>query len=169
VPSRCDDDESRPAGAGFVGCEIVERYRQPATINHTIRANPSQFGSYHRSGIIQKPERTRVMVKDLRRVRIRTEKDFRALLDELRRDHTPRLIEEEDGQPLAVLMDPDDYAEMTHIPKSRLNKDRIRSLIGSWDDLDADKLIADIYRWRDEAPPSPDPARFIDDPDETNR
>jgi hypothetical protein len=102
------------------------------------------------------------MTRELRWVRIRDEKDFRASLDDLRKDRVPRLIQDDEGKVIAVLMDPDEFAKLTKTPKSRMNRERILSLIGSWKDLDAEELIADIYRWRDEAPPSPDPSIYFD-------
>lgn len=103
------------------------------------------------------------MNRDLCRVRIHSDEDLRAQLDELAKDRTPRLIQDEDGTVSAVLLHPDDFAELTGIPKSRLNRERLLSFAGIWSDLDAESLIADIYRWRDEAPPSPDPAQYLVD------
>jgi hypothetical protein len=49
------------------------------------------------------------------------------------------------------------------VPKSRANKERILKFAGIWGDLDADQMIADIHRWRDEAPPSPNPSTHFKD------
>jgi hypothetical protein len=103
------------------------------------------------------------MKRDLYRIRIHSDEELRAQLDELGRDRTPRLIQDEDGTVIAVLLHPDDFAEVTGIPKSRINRDRLLSLIGTWNDIDADELITDIYRWRDEAPQSPDPSLYFED------
>jgi PHD/YefM family antitoxin component YafN of YafNO toxin-antitoxin module len=102
------------------------------------------------------------MAEPLRRVRVTDYEEFRKLLRDLKEDHIPRVIEE-DGEPVAVLLDPADYPDSTAIPKSRVNREKILSLIGSWEDLDADKLIEDTYRWREESPPSPDPATYFED------
>jgi hypothetical protein len=110
------------------------------------------------------------MTSNLRWIRVPGDDEFRAQLDELHDDHTPRLIQDEEGDIIGVLMHPDDFAEATGIPKSRIHRDRILSLLGSWKDFDTEALIADIYRWRDEAPPSPDPAICFDDyPDRDER
>ena len=98
------------------------------------------------------------MVKDMRRVRVDSEADLRALLASVRKDGIPRLIEGEDGEALAVILNPDDYAEPEQESANRSGKERIMSFAGIWSDLNADEMIADIYRWRDDAPPSPAPS-----------
>jgi hypothetical protein len=97
-----------------------------------------------------------------RRAQIRNEDDLRRVIAELSDDHTPRLIQDEDGVVVAVLMDPDHFTKLTNTPKSQMKRDRLLKYAGIWSDIDADALIADIYRWRDEAPPSPDPAAYFD-------
>ena len=105
------------------------------------------------------------MVKDLRRVRVTSEKDLRELLSSIREDHIPRLIEDDHGEAMAVIISPGDYARTEDQAKLRPRSERIRSLIGSWKDLDADAMIGDIYRWREEAPQSPDQSTYFDDPE----
>jgi len=41
-------------------------------------------------------------------------------------------------------------ALLTPIVKNKAKWENIRATFGSWSDLDADKIIADIYRWREE-------------------
>jgi excisionase family DNA binding protein len=45
--------------------------------------------------------------------------------------------------------------DSTAEPKSKRFKDQLLSFAGAWSDIDADEMIERIYRWRDEAPPSP--------------
>lgn len=104
------------------------------------------------------------MVKPLRRVRMEDEPDLKTVLADLRTDKAPRVIEQ-DGVPIAIVLDPSDYPDEKPVPKSRINRDRILEFAGIWSDIDADQMIADIRRWRHEAPPSPDPSLYFDEPE----
>ena len=93
------------------------------------------------------------MPEELKRVRLESDTDLRELLDDVYSDRAPRLIER-DGEPLAVIVSPADYAGLSTPPKSRQMKQKLLSLAGVWKDLDADQMIEDLYRARHEAPPS---------------
>jgi hypothetical protein len=88
------------------------------------------------------------MVKPVRHINLEDNSELEKLLDELRADKPPRVLER-DGEPFAIMLDPADYSEWKRVPKSRANKERILKFAGVWGDLDADQMIADIYRWRD--------------------
>lgn len=94
------------------------------------------------------------MTKDLKRIPLEPDTDFGAVVEAVHADKQARLIER-DGEALAVVAPLEDYADAVDMPKSRRFQDRLLALAGSWSDLDADKMIAEIYRWRHEAPPSP--------------
>jgi len=42
------------------------------------------------------------------------------------------------------------YCLLTHIFKNKEKWKKIKAAFGSWSDLDAEELIANIYRWREE-------------------
>ena len=62
------------------------------------------------------------------------------LVEEVEATKTPRELRR-DNKPVALL---------TPILKSKENWKKIKATFGSWSDLNADELIANIYRWRAE-------------------
>ena len=94
------------------------------------------------------------MPEELKRVRLGPDTDLRQLLEDVHADRAPRLIER-DGEPLAVVVSPTDYASLGTPPKSRQMKQKLLSLAGVWQDIDADRMIEELYRARHEVPPSP--------------
>jgi hypothetical protein len=88
------------------------------------------------------------------RVRLEPDTDLRHVLEDVHRDGVPRVIER-DGEDLAIIMPADEGSTTKPEPKSRQYKDELLALAGVWSDIDADRMIEDIYRWRHEAPPSP--------------
>lgn len=94
------------------------------------------------------------MNKDLKRVPLETDTDLLHILEEVHADKIPRLIERE-GEPLAVVVNPEDYEKVAFTPKSKRLKRELLALAGIWSDLDADRLIEALYKARDAAPPSP--------------
>ena len=88
-----------------------------------------------------------------RRIKLRPDTDILGLIDEVRADKEPRVLERE-GEDVAVLLSPDDYAALTAEPKSKRHKARLLSLAGAWKDLDTDRMVEEIYRARHESPPS---------------
>ena len=88
-----------------------------------------------------------------RRVKLEPNTDILGLIDEVRSDKEPRVLERE-GEDVAVLLSPDDYAALTAEPKSKTHKARLLSLAGAWKDLDTDTMIEKIYGARHESPPS---------------
>ena len=58
----------------------------------------------------------------------------------------------------ALLRDNKPVALLTPIAQNKEKWAKIKATFGSWSDLDPDKLIADIYRWREEGSrPAPRP------------
>jgi antitoxin (DNA-binding transcriptional repressor) of toxin-antitoxin stability system len=62
------------------------------------------------------------------------------LVEEVEATKTPRELRR-DNKPVALL---------TPIPKSKADWKKSKETIGSWSDLDADELIANIHCWREE-------------------
>ena len=93
------------------------------------------------------------MVRGPKRVPLRPDTDLLHLVEEVHRDKEPRLIER-DGEVLAVVVSPEEYSSSS-APKSKRFKKELLALAGVWKDLDADRMIDDIYKARHEAPPSP--------------
>jgi hypothetical protein len=80
-----------------------------------------------------------------------------AVVEAVRNDGAPRIVER-DGEDIAVVVSPEEY-RVAPGDKGRRSREALLSFAGIWRDIDADKLIEDIYRWRHESPPS-DPAQF---------
>ena len=62
------------------------------------------------------------------------------------------LVEEVEAtkEPRALLRDNKPVALLTPIAQNKAKWAKIKATFGSWSDLDPDKLIADIHRWREE-------------------
>ncbi len=93
------------------------------------------------------------MAKELKHVTITSETDLMKLVEEVHVDKEPLLLER-DGEALAVILSPEEYAETRSLSLAE-RKARALAAAGAWKDLDADDLIEYIYRGRHEAPPSP--------------
>jgi PHD/YefM family antitoxin component YafN of YafNO toxin-antitoxin module len=89
----------------------------------------------------------------MERIELGPDTDLRKVVERVREDKMPRLIER-DGEPLAVVVSPEQL-EVADEPTSKRRKERLLSLAGVWSDLDADRMIDDLYRRRHEASPSP--------------
>jgi hypothetical protein len=88
----------------------------------------------------------------IERIELGPETDLRAVVERVWEDKLPRLIER-DGEPLAVLVSPEAFAPIE--PNSKQRKAQLLALAGVWRDLDAEHMIAELYRRREESPPSP--------------
>lgn len=93
------------------------------------------------------------MTRALKRVRIGPNTNLLRIIEDVHADKAPRLIERE-GEPLAVVIDPEEYGEASAMPKSKRHKSKLLSLAGAWSDLDADQVIEELYKARHETPPS---------------
>jgi prevent-host-death family protein len=94
------------------------------------------------------------MARPSKRIRLEPDTDLADLVEQVRTDKEPRLLERH-GEQVAVLLSLDDYAELTGDPKSKRNKEKLLTLAGAWSDIDANDLVDMIYRSRHESPPSP--------------
>lgn len=94
------------------------------------------------------------MEKQVIHVELEPDTDLHELVEEVHSDGVPRLLER-NGEALAVLAPTENYTPSTAEPKSRRNRDTILALAGAWKDLDGDALIEDLYKARNESPPSP--------------
>ncbi len=83
------------------------------------------------------------MARDLKRIRLGPETDLLRVLEAVHADEAPRLIERE-GEALAVVVDPSDYAGVAGTPGSKLHKKELLALAGAWSDLDADRMIEEL-------------------------
>ena len=93
-----------------------------------------------------------------RRVHVTSDGDLVAVVEAVRTDGAPRIVER-DGKDIAVVVSPDDYESTASEAKSRSSRQRFLAFAGIWSEVDTDKLVADIYRWRHESPPS-EPVQF---------
>jgi hypothetical protein len=100
------------------------------------------------------------MAKGTRRIRLDSAADLEHILDQVRSDGVPRLVER-GGEAIAVVARPDDDALAAPEPASKRNRARLMSMAGVWRDLDADGMIEAIYHRRRSAPVS----RPVDVPD----
>jgi prevent-host-death family protein len=92
----------------------------------------------------------------IERIDLGPDTDLRDVVERVREDKMPRLIER-DGEPLAVVVSPEQF-EAAREPTSKRRKEQLLSLAGVWSDLDADRMIEDVYRRRHETPPSAPPS-----------
>ncbi len=92
------------------------------------------------------------MRKEPKRVRVATNGDLLGVLEDLKSDGVPRVLEQ-NGEDVAVVVSPVDFGEMDE-PRSRRHKDRLLALAGAWKDIDTDQLIDEVYKARHESPPS---------------
>lgn len=136
--------------------------REAMAMSSTIRPLRGVLATLHTlsGGVPRKPailavflKVVRSMSQALRRVRLNPHTDLLHILEEVRTDKVPRLIERE-GEALAVVVDPEEYAELSLAPKSKRFKQDLLALAGVWSDLDADEMIEEVYRARHETPPS---------------
>ncbi|MBI4320685.1 MAG: hypothetical protein HY675_19510 [Chloroflexi bacterium] len=96
------------------------------------------------------------MAKALKKIQLGAGTNLLGILEDVHMDKVPRLIERH-GEPLAVVLSPDDYHAPGAVPKSKRLKRRLMALAGAWSDLDADRMIEELYKARHDAPPSPAP------------
>ncbi len=80
--------------------------------------------------------------------------DLAELAEKVDRDKEPRIIRRR-GRMLAVLVSPRDWRPSRLVRHSPEDRARAIKAAGGWADLDTDKMIEELYRARNEAPPSP--------------
>ncbi|MCC7355523.1 MAG: type II toxin-antitoxin system Phd/YefM family antitoxin [Anaerolineae bacterium] len=87
------------------------------------------------------------MTKKPTRIPLRPNTNLLTILEAVHTDGKPRVIERE-GEPLAVIVNLEDYIRMVAEPKSKRAKKKLLSLVGVWQDLDAEQMIANLYKAR---------------------
>ena len=88
-----------------------------------------------------------------KRIPLEPSTDLLHILEDVHADKVPRLIERE-GEALAVVVSPEDFAPEEIAPKSKRLKKDLLSFAGVWSDLDAERMIEAVYKARHESPPS---------------
>src|SRR5438132_13026376 len=91
--------------------------------------------------------------REIKRISLESGTDLLGILEAVGADKAPRLIEK-DGEPLAVVVSPDEYTRNLQVPKSKRLREELLSFAGIWSDLDADALIERVYAARHASPPS---------------
>ena len=94
------------------------------------------------------------MAKEPRRVKLAASTDLLALVEEVKTDKAPRVLER-NGVVLAAIVSVEDLEKIVLPFPSPEGIRRALEAAGAWKDVDTDALIEDIYRWRHESPPRP--------------
>ncbi len=89
------------------------------------------------------------MAKELKRVRLELDTNLLDILEAVHLDKTPRLIER-DGEAIAVVVNPEDYAGPLPAPTDAGIAKALKAA-GAWKDFDTDTMVEKIYRARHEA------------------
>jgi hypothetical protein len=90
----------------------------------------------------------------VKRVNLGLGTDLIDVLEEVRRDKEPRLIER-NGEELAIVVSVEGYRKALPEAEGEGPARDVMAFAGIWSDVDADRLIEEVYRARREAPPSP--------------
>ncbi len=97
------------------------------------------------------------MANEFRPIDISNLPDLLRIAEEVRATGKPHVLRRA-SEDIAVLMPitPDQRRADTAIdgPTSKRLKSRLLSLAGAWSDLDADRMIEELFKARHEAPPS---------------
>ncbi|MBI2170750.1 MAG: hypothetical protein HYU30_01825 [Chloroflexi bacterium] len=101
------------------------------------------------------------MGKEYKKIELKPDTDLAKVVDDVCKDGVPRLLER-DGVPVAMVSRPEEAAKGVTNPIGHFDREKFLSFAGAWKDLDTDKMVEDIYRWRHEAPVNP-PVEFDDD------
>ena len=88
-----------------------------------------------------------------RRIKLEPNTDILGLIDEVRADKEPRVLERE-GEPVAAIVSMEDLVRITTLTPSPEGVAAALGAAGAWKDLDTDALIRRIYKARHESPPS---------------
>lgn len=75
--------------------------------------------------------------------------DLVKIAEEVEATKTPRELKRE-NKTVAVIMPATTPAGKKKQKKTKADYEAFKAAAGSWKDVDAEKLIADIYRWRQE-------------------
>ena len=100
------------------------------------------------------------MARKPKRIDISHVPELVRLAEEVRTTGEPRVLRHA-SEDLAILMPiargPEDVGVAGEEPRSKRRKAHLMSLAGAWSDLDADRMIEELYKARHEAPPSAPP------------
>jgi hypothetical protein len=88
-----------------------------------------------------------------RRIKLEPNTDILGLIDEVRSDKSPRVLERE-GEPIAAIVSMEDLAKIVTFTPSDEGIAVALRVGGAWKELDTDALVERIYRARHESPPS---------------
>lgn len=93
------------------------------------------------------------MLKEPKKVRLEPGTDFLRLLEDVKADKEPRVVEKE-GELIAAIVSLEDLDRILTPTPSAAGIARALKAAGAWKDLDTDAMVEKIYRARHEAPPS---------------
>lgn len=88
-----------------------------------------------------------------RKIKIEPNTDILGLIDEVRSDKRPRVLERE-GEPIAAIVSMEDLARIVTFTPSDEGIAAALRVAGAWKELDTDALVERIYKARHESPPS---------------
>jgi hypothetical protein len=89
-----------------------------------------------------------------KRVKLGASTDLLSLVEQVRADKEPRVLER-DGEEVAAIVSIEDMEKILPPSPSPAGTKRALKAAGAWKDVDTDAMIEDIYRWRHESPPRP--------------
>lgn len=92
-----------------------------------------------------------------RRIRLRARTELSKLAEEVRRDKEPRVLVEEDGEPVAAIVSVEDLERMMLPTPTPEGIQRALGAAGVLSESEGEELLERVYRWRHESPPSPPP------------
>lgn len=87
------------------------------------------------------------MVKEARRVRIDSQSDLMRVIEDVRKDRQPRIVEKE-GKGVAAVIDIDDLRKVLAAEPTAEDVKGAFAMAGSWSDVDAEALKRSIREGR---------------------
>jgi hypothetical protein len=100
------------------------------------------------------------MPKEAKRVQLTPSTDLILLVETLKVDKLPRVLER-DGEDVAAIVSIEDLRKIALPSPSGEGIARALAAAGTWKEIDAEELVEKFYKWRHESPPS-DPVRLDD-------
>ena len=88
------------------------------------------------------------MVREAKRATVRSDRDFRRIVDDVKRDRQPRIIEKS-GETLAAVVSLEDLDRVLQRDPTPEDIEVSLEAIGAWRDVDTERLKQDIYEGRD--------------------
>jgi len=87
------------------------------------------------------------MSRVARRVNVESAGDLLRVLDDVKEDHEPRIIEKE-GENVAAVIDIGDLHRVLAVPPGEADIEAAFAVVGAWKDVDAVALKRSIYEGR---------------------